>query len=1454
MAERNGRRRRTGGLVLLLFAALFSLLISASPASAEPSAAEALKAQFDQFGADTTSLEADVATFEASLLTAYKCPPLTPNKEDKIAEARQLSSRLSHLRVRRRHIEDQRTLLGKAGEGQLSSGAADLLRDFVGAGKKELLITDPMMKAASDKVDKVQDDLGRANRKLRDAPPSDRDCDPRSDPIRTIDFRAPSMEPGQNVGAAVTATTAHGKAVVISAVSVSNIAEVGSALAAGGLNTANPTYNFRIDDVRRHGPFNLRVTVTGLPAGFPPGTAPLSMTTTVTYEVKNVAPTIESVPVVAPAKPGETLKLEGQIVVVDRNADANNAGEVHPSNVKLDGHPAGLETLPPDIFRQFSRVRKVSHDGTTGRYVFDVARTGLTKTPHKHGNFPVNIEVTDSKSEMALQAVDLTVLNVAPVLRLDIRPTRHYHANDGKQVEITGSVSDDNGAADIVDIQVDARQAGGSDFRLSTGTIVKDGNGTDEGYRFRTAPATFGHTNNSGKWPVVGVVSDGGAPEQKSPVPLTDTVNDEITVTNLKPEIGATGFVSNWALKQDYKGVCPREVVHVGVQVEDPEGDTLTVKAVIRETGEETPLQVEPGNKTYTGWVMAPGAPGEYTIEFVVTEVGTMNPHTVKKTIGLSVKPCGQQEQAALPGAAPPPVAVAAPPNGGVKVGPVPPALPGQLPDNLPLVFAYSRLLYWAGMLDEADAIFGTKEPGAPSLTLMTLLAFYKQAILDRPHKLMEDGGNHPDGSCGVGDGEGPVFEIGDPPAPPAEDDPTLDEFEELMRQYAEHADELDKLAELEYEIDEDIDGEYDEWWDQEFGDTTAAQQLEEAKARAESDARAQAEARAAAEAARTAERNRLQSQYDELKQRQTRLDTARKNLDEALGNAESEADKARIRGQIAEIQGYQDKIHDQSTDVGLRLNELTQAEMDAKAQLRTELSNKVNAAAADAVASIIGMDEGLQDAKDTVTWGTRWISTGSKMQYETSRTTRMADRELAAAEVKLRLVDVLKEYAEPGSDEMEILNEMTARYERQRDAAEELLDANAALTAAGYTIDVLLTVTSAKLVQVGKNLIVGGATRVLAPQAAEKVILTTTQKGITELAKSAVGRGTSTATAEAGGNLGARVLEEAGESAFNASRTEVMNAVGQKAGAEVTEAAANASRTEIMEAVGNRLGGEAAEAGISKTSVMTNSPVQAGGQAAGAAGAAAEGPAAQALRELAEETGNAGVRDALARLQQLTAQLGDEYRAYQQLLDEIVGRDILPKPSSPAAHAAGRAIDEGAAAGRAAFNSPAGQAAAARAPQEAARQAMERARDILYERYGPTQGQVMLDRLARLKGWISSVDLSGSTFYGAVPILIALMANEGSAQDAPQATVGANGQARVDLGYDLGTDLKLSGGGPAYGFTDGAATGYDYSVKAEFGGKDYYSGLTYESGYGNSDSCRIKKVAPVPLAGEAVP
>jgi len=236
------------------------------------------------------------------------------------------------------------------------------------------------------------------------------------------------------------------------------------------------------------------------------------------------------------------------------------------------------------------------------------------------------------------------------------------------------------------------------------------------------------------------------------------------------------------------------------------------------------------------------------------------------------------------------------------------------------------------------------------------------------------------------------------------------------------------------------------------------------------------------------AQRGALEQQWNDLTGQQQALEGKRGELTTRLEQARQAGDAAEVRrleGLLQDVTRAQDAVSAASGAVAEELNVLDEAARNEADALRTRLAAKVNQLAGPAIERRLGTAETLQKTKETVTAVGGYLSSGAAMQSDTARTTRLADRELIAAEEKIAAIDRLLADPAATAAERAELSRMRQRLELQRQAAAEMLAANGRLTAAGYGIDVGLTLCGAKLVQLGKRLVGGLIARVTARRAA---------------------------------------------------------------------------------------------------------------------------------------------------------------------------------------------------------------------------------------------------------------------------------------------------------------------------------------------------------------------------------
>jgi hypothetical protein len=387
-----------------------------------------------------------------------------------------------------------------------------------------------------------------------------------------------------------------------------------------------------------------------------------------TITVKNVAPEAGTItPGAVPVKPGEDLDLgRATWVVVDRNADASNPGEVDARTLTL-AHPAGLATRP--LLDRADGPRRIAFDGSVGRYEFGFTRKARVDTPHPHGTWPLVVTISD-EALPTTATINLTVEDVAPEVATATTTPQFVHRHAGKQIMVALRVTDPNGFGDITGVTVDATAAGGGVATLGNGlTILARG---PDWIDLQLA-ATFPQTD------VVG--------QHWIPVTVTDEAHTHVDSTflhvgNLAPEWRGHGFVfsadsipdperPDQLLLVPPKGLCPNDQFRVGVIASDPENDSLVVTATILETGASFRLQ-HGSDRVWVGDMHAPDTPGTYTVELKITE-DPADKETTKRHV-ITVIPCETPKDddkvgLALPGNAPDIAAAPRDPSSQVMLG-----------------------------------------------------------------------------------------------------------------------------------------------------------------------------------------------------------------------------------------------------------------------------------------------------------------------------------------------------------------------------------------------------------------------------------------------------------------------------------------------------------------------------------------------------------------------------------------------------------------------------------------------------------------------------------------------------------------------------------------------------------------------------------------------------------------
>ncbi|HRP07646.1 MAG TPA: hypothetical protein PLL69_04080 [Gemmatimonadales bacterium] len=431
-------------------------------------------------------------------------------------------------------------------------------------------------------------------------------CGPRQpDSIRRIDVTNLAIEPGAAGAVAARALSQLGVPMPLAAATVTGIAPVppagsGEPVAVVGGRTA--TFNVTAADPRRDGdfPFDAELVTddaTGRLTGKGRGTV----------TVVNVGPGIESTtPAEVTADPGEMLSLDGaRLVVLDRNADSENPGEVAASTIGL-AHPEGLRTTPR--FDRAEAPARVSHDGSAGRYVFRFSRSGRVADPHEHGTWPAVVTIADDNGATATANIALTVADVAPeVTGVTVTPA-FVRRGQGRMIQVMARVRDGNEAADITGISIDARAAGGGVYTLADG-LVETGRGEDWIEVELAQP--FAQTDAEGEHPIAVTASDEGS--HANGLGSLHVGNTAPTSTGwgyihgIDPVIDSSGGTGDLEVK--HRVLCPGDPFRAGMIARDAEGDPLLVTGMIVETGATVTFR-ESSPRIYVGEMHAPGEPG----------------------------------------------------------------------------------------------------------------------------------------------------------------------------------------------------------------------------------------------------------------------------------------------------------------------------------------------------------------------------------------------------------------------------------------------------------------------------------------------------------------------------------------------------------------------------------------------------------------------------------------------------------------------------------------------------------------------------------------------------------------------------------------------------------------------------------------------------------------------------
>jgi hypothetical protein len=479
-----------------------------------------------------------------------------------------------------------------------------------------------------------------------------------------------------------------------------------------------------------------------------------------------------------------------------------------------------------------------------------------------------------------------------------------------------------------------------------------------------------------------------------------------------------------------------------------------------------------------------------------------------------------------------------------------------------------------------------------------------------------------------------------------------------------------------------------------------AALAVRERRAEAEREAAdaalsAETDAKLAAIAAEQEEADRNFAAVQERAERRNAIEESR----QAAADLELQYDEAIARGdtlQAARIKNRQDDLHESSWDL-LQPNEEEEREMERQAEFRNEVLKGVRERAAAIAEADLAADIADQDAKDKTTGLTSYVSVGSEMQQKTSATTRMAYRERARAratqtEIERRLNDPATSNAE-----REVLLEARDLALLQEEGASQLLMDNMRISAAGYAIDVALTVTGGKLATIaargatgGTRLAAGAAKALLTPEAQRTAFRalaatnrTLTQKGVLEVA----GTGATRVATGVTGLVSEKGAEWVGKKLATDVGTPIANAAGRRSRAVFGDAAVDAAKstltkagqmaatdvTEIPGKIRNALDGAAGDVPAVRpgpvAAATPDGPVAAPDSPGGGAGRTPDDPnLTRTDFDQRPANPDSTIRD---RPNAATQQSPTDRE-----LDEILGTDVLPAGPEPAI-AGPRSADE---------------------------------------------------------------------------------------------------------------------------------------------------------------------------------
>jgi hypothetical protein len=393
-------------------------------------------------------------------------------------------------------------------------------------------------------------------------------------------------------------------------------------------------------------------------------------------------------------------------------------------------------------------------------------------------------------------------------------------------------------------------------------------------------------------------------------------------------------------------------------------------------------------------------------------------------------------------------------------------------------------------------------------------------------------------------------------------------------------------------------------------------------------------------------------ARYAEFQKREE-LMAARMDAKNKLRDYDRQIYEARARGDNNEAERLTmeaDAFSDQSMDL-FELTDAEEKEVQRKQEIRERVTQRVTNQARNVADSNLIAIEGEQELKETVTGKAKYVSIGAEMQEQTKATTRAADRELAFAQAKQAEIARMLSDPKTTPEEREVLHGMLDLANLQESGAAEMLQSNAMLTAAGYGIDVAMTVTGSKLAGAAARGVEVTAGKLLAKETAARVVTATTETGVVTLAGQGVTKTATAVTSRVAGDAAAQAVERALTADVGAAASRVV-------GRETGEAAATAATTRILPSAADDAASATTRMGddLTATQILPN----AGREAA----EAAAGRTTQMLPRAATEAEQATTRI-------LPSAADDAASATTRMGDDLTATQILPNAGREAAEAA---------------------------------------------------------------------------------------------------------------------------------------------------------------------------------------